>query len=112
MKLRMLLASVAISIPLLAQQPDFLRPGPVIPAEQLRHLQTNKAPAQPKARDTTRPPDKCSIPLTVLEADLAPASKMPQIKPDEKIAYSMKYLAPPAPPCKLLGKPDRSTERK
>jgi hypothetical protein len=98
MRLRTLLVFTGAALSALAQEQDFLRQGPVITPQQFRGLQQRLGKPQASKASTVRPSTTCSVPLKNLPP-AAPVPKMPFIAPDEKIRYTMKYLAPPAPAC-------------
>jgi hypothetical protein len=98
MRLRTLLVLTAITTSAQAEEKDFLRQGPVITSEQFRDLQRNLGKPQWGTAATARPTSRCSVPLKNLMT-ATPASNMPTITPDDKSRFTMRYVAPPAPPC-------------
>jgi hypothetical protein len=102
MKLRTLLVLTALAISAHAEEKDFLRQGPVITPKQLRqgqwNMQAKIGDQNPGITAAERPIGRCSVPLKNL-TPIAPAPKMPTIAPDDNFKYTVKYAAPPAPPC-------------
>ena len=111
MSLRTLLVLTAMALPALAQEPDFVRPGPVFTPEQFqdvqRSSQRNSGGQQSGIVVTPGPAPKCSVPLKNLTPAFA-HSKMPTIAPDNKIRFTIKYVAPPAPACEPDERQDRN----
>jgi hypothetical protein len=98
MSLRTLLVLTGIAISAGAEDKDYLREGPVITPEQFRSRQRNLGKPHSGIAATARPTSRCSVPLKNLRP-ATPASKMPTIAPDDKIRFTIKYVAPPAPAC-------------
>ena len=111
MRLRTLLVLTVMAISALAQEPDFVRPGPVFTTEQFRgvqrSLQRNSGRQQSGVAAKAGPTSMCSVPLKNLTPAVS-SSKMPTISPDNKTRFTIKYVAPPAPACEPNERQDRN----